>query len=388
MKIGIITFWQSNDNYGQVLQCLALQQYLKGLGHEPFLIKYALTGPITKKKFNLIKKILKVLLVFPAIRAYKRNQERKENLRLSEIIEAKNRSREFSKFRSEHIVATDKIYNTIEELRSSPPEADCYITGSDQVWIMTLAEEHNKGYFLDFGPQNAKRISYAASFSRPDYPNDLLPILKEQFSHFDAISVREESGVDICKSIGIDAKHVMDPTLLMSADFYRMIASEANVQDSNFMYLYSINIKDKEDICWTELSKYIESKGIKPIVTTSSGHFPGRELIPGVQYSYATIPEWLSYIDKSEFVATTSFHGLVLSLIHNKNFIYFPLKGHNSQGNTRITSLLSAIGLEGKICTSPKDVIKCIEMKVDWNNVNIILDRQIKESCEFIDSAL
>lgn len=89
MKIGIITFWQSNDNYGQVLQCLALQQYLKGLGHEPFLIKYALTGPITKKKFNLIKKILKVLLVFPAIRAYKRNQERKENLRLSEIIEAK-----------------------------------------------------------------------------------------------------------------------------------------------------------------------------------------------------------------------------------------------------------------------------------------------------------
>ena len=40
MKIGIITFWQSNDNYGQVLQCFALQQQLIKLGHKPFLIKY------------------------------------------------------------------------------------------------------------------------------------------------------------------------------------------------------------------------------------------------------------------------------------------------------------------------------------------------------------
>ena len=40
MRIGIVTFWQSGDNYGQQLQCWALQRYLKGIGHEPFLIRY------------------------------------------------------------------------------------------------------------------------------------------------------------------------------------------------------------------------------------------------------------------------------------------------------------------------------------------------------------
>ena len=40
MKIGIITFWQSNDNYGQALQCFALQKQLISMGHTPFLIKY------------------------------------------------------------------------------------------------------------------------------------------------------------------------------------------------------------------------------------------------------------------------------------------------------------------------------------------------------------
>ena len=40
MKIGIITFWSSKDNYGQLLQLFALQTFLKELGHEPFLIRY------------------------------------------------------------------------------------------------------------------------------------------------------------------------------------------------------------------------------------------------------------------------------------------------------------------------------------------------------------
>ena len=40
MKIGVVTFWQSKDNYGQHLQSFALQTYLKKMGHEPFLIRY------------------------------------------------------------------------------------------------------------------------------------------------------------------------------------------------------------------------------------------------------------------------------------------------------------------------------------------------------------
>ena len=31
MKVGIMTFWWSDDNYGQLLQCYALQKYLQNI---------------------------------------------------------------------------------------------------------------------------------------------------------------------------------------------------------------------------------------------------------------------------------------------------------------------------------------------------------------------
>lgn len=40
MKIGVLTFCSTEDNYGQVLQCYALQFYLNSMGHETYLIKY------------------------------------------------------------------------------------------------------------------------------------------------------------------------------------------------------------------------------------------------------------------------------------------------------------------------------------------------------------
>jgi hypothetical protein len=39
MKIGILTFWNTPDNYGQMLQCFALQTYLREQGHDTFLVR-------------------------------------------------------------------------------------------------------------------------------------------------------------------------------------------------------------------------------------------------------------------------------------------------------------------------------------------------------------
>ncbi len=40
MKIGIITHWKDQDNYGAALQSYALQKYLQLLGHDAFIIRY------------------------------------------------------------------------------------------------------------------------------------------------------------------------------------------------------------------------------------------------------------------------------------------------------------------------------------------------------------
>lgn len=47
MKIGILTFWWSQDNYGQLLQCYALQKYLNDLGHDSFIINYNKTKELS-----------------------------------------------------------------------------------------------------------------------------------------------------------------------------------------------------------------------------------------------------------------------------------------------------------------------------------------------------
>ena len=80
MKIGIITFWESTDNYGQVLQAYALQKVLKDLGHEPFQIRYSLKASQSQKhQSSIFKKIIKVLLVYPLFTSYRSKKAKQED---------------------------------------------------------------------------------------------------------------------------------------------------------------------------------------------------------------------------------------------------------------------------------------------------------------------
>lgn len=59
MKIGILTFWWSEDNYGQQLQAYALQKYLRNAGHDAFLIRYNYENDLGRTNFFV--RILKAL---------------------------------------------------------------------------------------------------------------------------------------------------------------------------------------------------------------------------------------------------------------------------------------------------------------------------------------
>ena len=63
MKIGIITFWETQDNYGQIMQNYALQETLKKLGHSPYLIRYSLFSDWAKSP-NRWKAIFSVKRIF------------------------------------------------------------------------------------------------------------------------------------------------------------------------------------------------------------------------------------------------------------------------------------------------------------------------------------
>ena len=387
MRIGIITFWESNDNYGQVLQAYALQQVLKDMGHSPFQIRYSLCASrVNVTRSSFIKKVLKLITIYPLIKSFKRKMSKRRDDAYEMVIEEKNKTRKFIDFREKYICKSEIIYNSLEEIRANPPVADCYITGSDQVWTMLLSNENNKAYFLDFGKSSIKRISYAASFARNSYPKELKEELKKQLDKFDAISVRENEGIDICKEVGrSDAVCVLDPTFLIDSKKYAYLSATTTTPD-HYVFVYSINIREPEEISWKEVVRYSRQNNIEIITTTSSGHFAGREILSDTEYLYATIPEWLAYINNADVVITTSFHGVAFCLIFNTPFVYFPLNGKGAKGNGRVLNLLKSLELDNRVYQG--DLERIIENNIDWGKVNNSLTRLKEVSYDYLNSSL
>lgn len=379
MKIGVVTYWQSLDNYGQQLQCWALQRYLKKKGHSPFLIRYN----YSERPFiaPLWKLMIKIILVFPYLRQLK-------TIKQKEKYKKTNTIRRFEQFRSCYLNLGTKVYNSIEELKNNPPQADVYLAGSDQIWNRTPDQEHFKAFFLQFGDEDIRRVSYAPSFAMQEYPEHYKPILKEALCKFDSISVREKRGVEICKEVGVNVSYVIDPTLLLSKEDYNSIISHYKSSVS-FIYIYSINIKNNEEIRWNEISAEVKTRKMDVIVTTASGYIEGKEIFGGdVKYDYATIPGWLNNIDNCRLMITTSFHGVVFSLLFHTPVVYVPLKGKYSGGNNRAEELLEKVGLEDWILSDDKPISYYFGEKVDWSHIDDKLSELRASSINYLDSSL
>lgn len=381
MRIGIITFWQSNDNYGQVLQCFALQQQLIKLGHKPFLIKYVPWPKIIQS--SIAKKLWKLIQIYPILLKLRKIQKERQD----KAFAMKNGQRNFDEFRENHIITNGVIYHGLSDIQNNPPKADCYLCGSDQVWSMLLDNDENQAFYLNFGNKDTLRVAYAASFGRDVYPIELNGNLHDMLIKFNAVSVREKTGIDICEKVGIEAIDVLDPTLLLTMKEYASIIEKPSINEKYF-YTYSINVTSKKDLCWNALQKYTNQHGFRSISTTSSGYFPGKEICPNTEYIYATIPQWLGLIQNAEFVATTSFHGVAFCLIMHKNFIYFPLKGTHSRGNSRVISLLDSLGLHEKIFNDNMTIKQCIEYPINWDVVEAKLSKKKSESIKFLNNNL
>ena len=382
MRIGIVTFWQSDDNYGQQLQCWALQRYLKRLGHEPFLIRYLYKESVWRK---WLKIMVKTALIYPLLGWWRHRDVR----RMEAVNRVKNEVRRFEEFRNSHINQTQRIYGTLKELRQDPPVADVYIAGSDQIWHpVLLRRKDDRVFWLDFGEDKVRRIAYAASYGADKCPSGLQKELSGRLSRFDALSVREGSGVSICQAAGKEAVHVLDPTLLLAKEDYLSLSQDISRSPSPYIFIYSINISSNEEICWPELRGFAESEGLSLVVTPASGYLPGRELFEGVEYCYATIPEWLSLIRYSGFVVTTSFHGVVFCICFHKPFIYFPLLGTHAKGNSRVLNLLSRLSLSDNVWKVPGDFERIYNLSVDWDKVEELLAPLRDKSTSFLKQVL
>lgn len=386
MRIGIITLWQSSDNYGQQLQCWALQQQLLKMGHEPYLIRYDIDHRSGKKKQKSWKKVAKLAMLYPAVKALKTRIKRKQEKALLDYVALRNKERHFDDFRKTNLRLSARLYANLEELRNNPPQAEAYIVGSDQVWAHLLNNPENAAMYLDFGEKKTKRIAYAPSFSMPEYPQKLKDYLRNELAGFDALSVREQTGAAICQELGYKAEVVVDPTMLLDMKDYETIKDIQD--DTSYIYLYYLNISNCEEVEWTQLKECAEKRNLRIVATPASGYFVGKELFKGVEYKYATIPQWIGVIDKARLVVTTSFHGVVICILHHTPFVYFPLMGKYSRGNNRVLDLCETLGLFNRIWQDASTYDALMSSDIDWNIVDEKLNVSRCVSIEFLNMAL
>ena len=107
-----------------------------------------------------------------------------------------------------------------------------------------------------------------------------------------------------------------------------------------------------------------------------------------VTYDYATIAQWLTDIDNADLVVTTSFHGIVFSIIMETPFVYVPLAGKNAQGNNRISGLLQDLNLGSRILRKGISYKEIASRPIDWLEAKKRLETIRMKSKEYLNQAL
>ena len=230
-KIGIITMYYHNKNYGGLLQSYALVKVINKLGSksEQICRSHICGEAISKESFikaRKSKKFLGRIKVSISVRI----KRLFEHFVSNKLLLRKEKLEEFEKSipHSESIYTRENISDTIDKY-------DCFITGSDQVWNMSW---YNKEYFLDFVPKTKQKISYAASMPNINLTNIEKETIYKHLLSFDDISTREENTASFLSDlIGREVKHVLDPTLLLDAKDWDKTATEYNIEEK-YIFCY------------------------------------------------------------------------------------------------------------------------------------------------------
>lgn len=319
-RIAVVTLWDSHDNYGQILQCYALQKHLLKEGCDAILLK---TKSDTLASSSLKHKFLKLHEKIFSVRFWELLRFRYKLKRFSSKYSFINRH--FDEFRESFIKCSDKIYD-IDELNEHCPSADIFITGSDQVWSTP-----SELYFLNFVPEGKRKYSYAASFGCNSFSTENCMKMSMYLKTFDEVTVREYSAVEKCRQFGILSKRVIDPTGLLTRQDYTDLAEIPS--ESGYILLYLLG--NYTDINIRNIFKYAKKNKIEVKYVASQGR---NDKYPKI---FPSPTEWLGLIANAKYVITNSYHCCMFSIYFQKKFIALKLTGIFKGMNTRIDTLFS-----------------------------------------------
>lgn len=362
MKIALIIF-PIHPSHGCILQTFALQQVLLKDGHEVTIIDRQWDKPGI---FSRCKDVLKFITgKISGKQIFLRSKT--QDILMSELMTFVNRN------------IDNRIVYKSNPQYSGLKEFDAFIVGSDQTWRPKYVSDVTY-YYLEFVPKeaNVKRIAYAPSFGTDEweYSPKLTAYCKELIQRFDAVSVREESGVKLCNEMyNVEATHVVDPTMLLEKDDY-IKATNTNFQYDNIASYYLLDSSQEK---LSIVKAVCDSLGLKPhrvnTETENSNAPVNLRIAPSIE-------KWIDGFARSKFIIADSFHATVFAILFNKPFITIANTG---RGLSRFESILGKLGLRNRLIFKADDLTEnLITGSVDWELVNSCLRQERSRSLKFL----
>ncbi len=381
-KIGVITL-NSDNNYGNRLQNLALLSVLNKLGFESQTV-------IFKKKprpSSLSAKLKRVLKQFKGqslidnVHMISRKIQRRIHKKKTASLEQEKvlRSKAFC---SNYIKSFIVDYEDLEKGYPTLNDFDYFVSGSDQVWNPHLL---NKGTgdltpfeinFLSFAP-HSKRTAYSASFGVSDIPEQFIEKYKAYLKGMHSISVREDEGAQIIKKlINKEVPVLVDPTLLLNQNEWKEISCAPSMDLSqHYILTYFLGgISESNDKMIKDYAKKHNFKIHRLIDPSDKSLYT---LNPG---------EFLYIIDHCDMMLTDSFHGCVFSIQFEKPFIVFERRNAQHSMESRINTLLSKFDLENRKWLSTSQMSDY--EKIDFTGAKKNLELEKKKAHDYLVNSL
>lgn len=354
MKVGILTFHWAN-NYGAVVQAYALLSKLKELGHEAYIVD-------RQVRYEGVLR-----------RLYHKYSYNHHYAWLA-----------FDRERRHILSPMSSPYKSHEKLVKAFPseQFDAVIVGSDQVWRWGMM---GNNYFLDFlEGTHIRRYAYAASFglSRWEGTEEKRKEISALLKQFNAISVRESSGVKIChETFGIEAWLVLDPTLLHKRSFYEStLLKDKQLKSNGKVVSYILGNKNKGQVI--EIAKWAQKKGLKHNeLFWTSLDFPALIGRSEFHFSHVDLTTWLDEIRNAEYVITNSFHATVFCILFEKKFVSLESPGG---GLDRLLTLFESLGITNRMVKSVDCIDDAMSSLVDYNEIRNNHQKLIAYSIEFL----
>lgn len=340
MKIGILTMFWKNFNYGGALQAYALQKKIDLLGYDSEQIKIDKVGINFHTLFLKIKNreiFYSLIRIFKYLKIYFNNTNVKLGSHSDQI-----RLDKFYRFYQDNVKSSEKIYNRLD-IDGLNNVYDIFIVGSDQIW-----SDISDIYFLTFVNDGKGKISYAASISREFISDSYSRFASIYLRKFNSVSVREEKAKELLKGSCDNISVVLDPVFLLSPLEWDNVKTDVNINEP---YLFAYMLGDNLNY-WEKIRDFANQKRLKIVTIPNVHQGEINESSKFSDYQLFDIGpcEFIDLIKNANEIITDSFHGTAFSIIYNKNFwVLKRFKENDAKNmNSRIEDLFKLFDLKDR----------------------------------------